>query len=174
VIRHSDYITHVGNPEDLDYLKRPLHDVSIRLMRTSERYRDIVQRCCDYIEWLALTEKEGYKKPHGMSGANAGVPFNIIGVVRERGRPGERVDIMLNPRVVAASEETFESLSNCGSLTLPEPIRVRRHLWVDVAWHDRGGFERHGRFGHDWRSMTGTVQHEIDHNRGILITDRRC
>lgn len=43
-------------------------------------YREVISKCCDLISIAAGSEMEGYKKPHGMSGANVGIPFNIIGI----------------------------------------------------------------------------------------------
>jgi peptide deformylase len=169
-MKHDDCITHIKNEEDLDYLTRKLHDVNMRLFKTSKRYMGIVWGCCDYIEDLAASEREGYKKPHGMSGANVAIPFNIIGVVKNRGKKNEWVQIMINPRIVDKSEEMVEALSNCGSLTLPEPIMVKRHKWVKVQYYDH-----HGRFfeeTYDRADGALTIQHEVDHNQGILITDR--
>lgn len=157
---HSDYCTHIKNEEDKDILTRKLFDVNMRLYKTSEPYRNIVQQCAEYLLWWVETEKEGYKKPHGVSGANAGIPFNIVAI------PGE---VMLNPKITYESGEDGrkKSMSNCGSLTLEEPIEIWRYEYVDVEY-----------FRLDGTSATKsgylpTLQHEIDHNNGILITDRK-
>ncbi len=61
-----------------------------------------------------------------MSSANLGLAHNIIGVTRNRNTENEYCQIMINPKVVEYSDEEVESYSNCGSLTLPEPIAIRR------------------------------------------------
>lgn len=157
--KHSDYCTHIKNPEDRDILKRKLFDVNLRLMESSPEYAKIVKACADYILWNQVTEKEGYTKPRGFSGANAGIPFNIIAVGGE---------VMINPRIVDWSPGNYTTAeSNCGSLTLPDPILIRRHSRVEVTYIKPSGHGPIRRFGY-----FPTVQHEVDHNNGILITDR--
>ncbi len=119
-MRHSDYCTHIKNPEDKDVLTRKLFDVNMRLFNTSVQYQNIILSICNYIHWNTKTEKEGYKKPHGFSGANAGIPFNIIGVNRGV------TDIMINPKILKTYGNKVESESNCGSLTLEKPIKIWR------------------------------------------------
>lgn len=162
----DDYVTFIGNEEDVIYLKRRAFPVNMRLFNTSEGYRDIVLSCCDYMKTLSLQEMDDYKKPHGMSGANAAIPFNIVAVVRSRGKEDEHCEILINPVITDASEEMKSSFSNCGSIRLEEPIEIIRHEWVDIEYYTTTG-EKKKR-----RSRNATVQHEIDHNLGILITDR--
>jgi len=156
-MRHEDRCTLLANEEDRDILTRPLFDVNMRLFHANIAYRSLVQCCCVYIRECAMTKADGYKQPHGYSGANAGIPFNIIALADGT--------VMINPKIVASSGER-ESLSNCGSLLLEHPIKVKRFADVTVRYFDMGGFHR---------MMVGylpTVQHEVDHNNGILITDR--
>jgi peptide deformylase len=61
--------------------------------------------------------------------------------------------------------------SNCGSIRLEKPIKVGRYAEIEVEWYDE-----EGKFHKEWRNIeTGslTIQHEIDHNLGILITERQ-
>lgn len=167
--QHSDYITHIKNSEDTVYLKNKHFPVNMRLFHSSREYKAIILQQCKYIRSLCLDEKEGYKKPHGMSSANAGLAFNIIGITRNRNKGNEYCEIMINPVIKAHSRHKIESDSNCGSLTLPESIKVQRFEWVDVEWYDENGQYHGGTF---FRENGGlTIQHEIDHNLGILITD---
>jgi len=169
---HKANITHIDNPEDSRYLREPLYHVNMRLFRTSEGYRKVVDAACAHIRWLCLANLGGYKLAHGMSGANAGIPWNIIGVARERGTPRAWCEIMMNPRIVQASAEMIESQSNCGSINLPEPITVRRHAWVDLEWFDEAGEFHAKRFSREDGGLT--IQHEVDHNLGVTILDRRA
>lgn len=158
MLKHKDYCTLLKNREDKDILTRPLFDVNMRLYKSSPEYRTIIQECADYIWWLATTERKGYKKPHGFSGANAGIPFNIIALA-----DGTQ---MINPRILEAAGYR-EVVSNCGSLMLEKPIKVWRCAEVMVEYWDLEGKRR------EVRGYLPTVQHEIDHNLGILITDRQ-
>jgi len=166
MLKIDDYITYIGHPEDVCYLREKAFPVNMRFFHTSEQYREIVLSCCKYLQWIALHEKEGYRKPRGSSGANIAIPFNIIAVVRNRGKENEYVEILINPKIVAASETMKTSSSNCGSLRLEKDIEVTRHEWIEIEFYDMDGKKRHR------KSTNPTVQHEIDHNLGILITDR--
>lgn len=164
MIKHKDYCTHIDNPEDWKYLKTTLFDVNMRLFRSSPGYRTTVQKACRYIQYCAMTEKEGYKKPHGYSGANAGIPWNIIAYMA-----GNIPVVMINPKVVTASPEMKEVKSNCGSLTLKNSIAITRNEYVTVSYYDMEGIPRVEEFG---PTPGFTIQHEIEHNLGILITDK--
>lgn len=162
-MKHLDFCTHIQFPEDHDVLKRKLFDVNIRLFHSSTQYKRIVLEVCDYIVWLARTEKEGYKKPHGWSGANAGIPWNIIAYTHN-----DEVFVMINPRITNAFGDFKSVKTNCGSLTLEEPRKVHRSEFIDVNYEDTNGLTQIKRFG---PTPGYTVQHEIQHNLGILITD---
>lgn len=164
-LKNSDVCTHINNEFDRDILTRPLFDVNMRLFQTSPHYRHIVLDCCQYIRHCSSTTREGYKKPHGFSGANGGVPFNIIAYNHKDG-----CTVMINPKITAHSKNLYESDSNCGSLTLAEPIKVLRYGWIDVSYFDEQG--QNQKLEHVTRGQGGyTIQHEVDHNLGILITD---
>src|SRR5688572_4592509 len=135
----ADHITHISNEEDLPFLRTKLFDVNMRLFHSSEEYREIIKYCCSHIQWLALDEMEGYKKPHGMSGANAGIPFNIIAVVRNRDKENEYCQIMINPKIIGHSTKQVETESNCGSIRLENPIKILRWYEVRVQWYDTEG-----------------------------------
>lgn len=169
-MNHNDCITHINNPEDNVYLKTKHFPVNLRLFNTSSEYKAIILHQCEYIRNLCLTKKEGYKKPHGMSSANAGLAFNIIGIVRNRNAKNEYCQIMINPDIIQYSEENITTSSNCGSLTLKEPINIDRSKWVIVKWFDEEGNFREEKFERE--SGGFTIQHEVDHNLGILITDK--
>lgn len=165
----NNFLTYIKNQEDVPYLRNRLLDVNMRLFKSSPNYRRIVQSCCKYLQHIATADLEGYSKPFGMSGANVGIPFNIIAVVRKRNTSAEYADVMINPSIVDKSKDTVLTRSNCGSIRLPESINVKRYTSVTVTWYDINGELHKREFG---RADGGfTIQHEIDHNDGILITD---
>lgn len=166
----EDYITFVLNTEDLPFLRKKLFDVNMRLFKSSELYRNTILRICEYISVLASTTMDGYKKPHGMSGANAGIPFNIIAIVKNRNQESEYVEVMINPTVRAFSGKLIKTITNCGSIRLDAPINVMRHEIVSIQWYDIKGNENFKSFA--MREGGTTIQHEIDHNLGVLITDK--
>lgn len=167
--KHEDYITHINNDEDRVYLKTKHFPVNMRLFKTSPQYKEIILLQCKYIASLCLEEKEGYKKPHGMSSANAGLSFNIIGITKHRNTPMEYCKIMINPIIKEVSIDKVRTLSNCGSLTLDNPIQVDRYTDIIVEYYDEYGIKCKEAFNKNYNCFT--IQHEIDHNLGILITD---
>lgn len=157
-LKHTDVCTILNEGGvDRDILTRENFDVNMRLFDTSPGYHRVVLAAALYIRLMATTTREGYKKPHGFSGANAGIPFRIIALADGT--------VMLNPRIVEGSGRK-KSMSNCGSLVLDKPIKIVRYRTVEVEYYDMDGRRQ---------SMSGylpTVQHEIDHCDGLLITDR--
>lgn len=169
-MKHSDYITHINNEEDLVYLKSKHFPVNMRLFRTSQQYKDIILQQCQYINDLCLAKADGYKLPHGMSSANVGLAFNIIGIAFNRGTDKARCLIMINPEITYYSKEKTVTSSNCGSLTLKEPINIQRSTEIRVSYYQiDGSFMKNVKFIRETGAFT--IQHEVDHNLGILITD---
>lgn len=166
----NDLLTHVSQNEDLPFLRTKLFDVNMRLFSASGFYREVIFHCCQLIKRAALTNFEDYKKPHGMSGANVGIPFNIIGIIRHRGTRDEICEIMINPKITKRHGEVMNCESNCGSIRLKEPITVKRHTLIDLEWFDEGGV-KHTEINIDVNNQSLTIQHEVEHNLGILITD---
>lgn len=167
----DDYLTHIDHEEDLPFLKTKLFDVNMRLFMSSPEYKKIIQHCCDHINFLARTTFDGYKKPHGTSGANAGIPFNIISIVRNRGQENEFAETMINPEITWSSAPRFttETNSNCGSIRLKNTIKVKR---ADTIWLNY--FDINGNYIQGYRNKEDggfTIQHELDHSSGVLITD---
>lgn len=167
--KHEDYITHINNEKDVVYLKSKHFPVNMRLFETSPEYKNIILQQCNYIKELCLDVKEGYKKPHGMSSVNAGLSFNIIGVTRNRLQDNEYCKILINPRIIEYIGDLVETTSNCGSITLENPIKLKRSSEIIVNYFDEKGNE----FVELFTRETGafTIQHEVDHNLGVLITD---
>jgi peptide deformylase len=83
-------------------------------------------------------------------------------------KPPYPLTVLVNPRVVEASDELIEV--NEGCLSVPG-LRgtVERHARVEVEFEDRDGqTQRIGVAG----LSAGTFQHEIDHLDGVLFLDR--
>lgn len=167
--KHTDYITHIDNKEDYIYLKNVHFPVNMRLFNSSEEYKKIILIQCNYIRKCCLDVKEGYKKPHGMSSANVGLAFNIIGVTKKRNTKNEYCQIMINPRILELTGDYVDAISNCGSLTLKKPITIKRYTKCLIKYYNEKGELREEQFNRINNSFT--IQHEIDHNLGVLITD---
>lgn len=158
-MKHDNYCTHVKYHDDFDILNRQNFDVNIRLLMCNEHYFDIVRRCVDLIIICARNEKEGYKKPHGWSGANSGIPFRIIALADGR--------YFINPKISNQRDKKTVK-SNCGSLTLEKPKVISRYKTIDLNYFTLDGKNR------TWNDIGPdpgfTIQHEVDHCDGILIS----
>jgi peptide deformylase len=164
----EDYLTQVSNDSSEEsVLRRKLFQVDLRLFNSSLGYRMLVLSSINYMRAVMNLEFENYPEIQGISGANVGIPFNVIGVKKVKGRRGPL--FMINPRVVSESKKKTEVVTNCGSVNLKRPVKVKRSDWVVVSYYDEdGNFVS----GETFRGREGnTVQHEIDHNLGTLITD---
>ncbi len=75
--------------------------------------------------------------------------------------------VMINPEVVASSDETRVYEEGC--LSIPEQFaEVTRPAEVELRWTDAEGAEHREGFGGLWATC---VQHEIDHLNGKLFID---
>lgn len=176
----------VQNDEEQDQaLHMKAAPVNIRLYRSNPLYRKLIRKIVNYMLDLMDSTYENYPTLKGISGANIGVPLNII-IVKFS---DDYKKVMINPVITAKSEYTKVLSSNCGSLSLTKKIKVGRHTWVDVEYYDLKGKKQSKRYyisagrtvgtirheiDYDLSDgrMGGTIQHEIDHNMGILITDK--
>jgi peptide deformylase len=166
----DDHMTYIQNFDDLAYLRKVLPPVNMRLFRSSQGYREVILRCCKHLEEVALMEFSDYSKPYGISGANVAIPFNIIGLVGMRKLSSAFVTIMINPSIsqVGIRRDQRTSYTNCGSVRLEHAIPVKRWYQVLAHWYDTEGVFR-GRWF--YKGEAATIQHEILHNKGVLITD---
>ncbi len=169
-MKNSDYMVQMREPEfDRDCLRRPLFKVNMRLFSSSEPYRKHILGIIDYMKWAMSQRWEDYESnpaggTFGISCANLGMAYNIIGW-----RKGQEFDFMINPQVVSRSENMIKTRSNCGSIKLKEKIPVMRPGWVVVNYYDTEGKNLEKKF--TGKECGFTIQHEIDHNNGKLITD---
>jgi peptide deformylase len=150
-----------------DVLHRQSFPVNIRLFNDNRAYRLIVKNIIAHMESLFSAEFSDYNPLLGISGANVGIPFNIVIIKRPTGNL-----IMVNPEIKLTSKETQEVTSNCGSLCLEKSIKKVRPKEVTVHHYKL-------QKGHLIKAcatfegkLASTVIHEIEHNQGILITDR--
>jgi peptide deformylase len=163
VTKVSDWLVQ-DKEEHNDCLHRELFPVNIRLLKDNEAYWLMIHQIVDYMEQALTNEYDDYAKLQGISGANVGVPYNII--LLNRGEDGG--EVLLNPVIVRRSKKTKRAETNCGSLNLDKSIEVVRNEWVDVEYtaFDSNKYPKVKKI-----FKSATIQHEIDHNNGILITD---
>lgn len=158
-------LVQIGELDSDKMLKTKFSGVHIRLLKENPTYAAIINEIVDYMEEVLDTKFKDYATLKGISGANVGIPINIIIVVTDDGNI-----VMLNPEIQRKSSAKREVTSNCGSLRLENPIKVSRHKWITVSYFDLEGESTTEKFE---GAVAATIQHEIDHNMGILITDRQ-
>jgi peptide deformylase len=169
VIKVTDYIVQENMAEEFDksILHVPLFPVNMRLFASSEPFRQLIFKVAEYMDWKLKQKPTDYTQPRGISGANLGIPWNIIGI-----RHDDENVIYLNPKIYDCSPERVKTKSNCGSLRLPELIDVWRHEWISLEWYDLTG-QKCRRKHIKAKNQGFTIQHECDHNVGITILDKQ-
>ena len=76
---------------------------------------------------------------------------------------------MINPQITNKSEETFEVWDSCFSAAVAFFGKTIRHKAITVEYVD----ENQGRIQKNLKDdLSELFQHEIDHVKGILFTDR--
>jgi len=152
--------------DDNDILHRKLFDVNMRLFDINKKYRKLVLDIVNYMKKLAKKRFEDYTPAMGISGANVGIPFNIVGVLNKN----NIWDFFLNPEFLKKSAKKEVVKSNCGSLLLKEPIKIERHKWIELEYYNLKGEKKiqyfDGQYGR-------TIQHEVNHNKGALIVEHK-
>ncbi|MFB7598699.1 peptide deformylase [Streptomyces sp. NPDC056160] len=76
---------------------------------------------------------------------------------------------LVNPRITARAESTWEVWDGCLSFSLQFFCTVRRHTWIEVDYQSPDG--RHHTVRADGE-LGELLQHEIDHLDGYLAVDR--
>jgi peptide deformylase len=153
---HHDYILHNIS-----------HPVNIRLLKNNPSYLSLITSVISHMLDILETDFDNYAELQGLSGANVGIPFNIV-ILTTDNEPL----VMINPEIIKKSKDTKTVTSNCGSINLAEPIKVKRWKKVRVKYVPFN-VSKTNLFNVIKKSFnTGTVQHEIDHNLGILIIDK--
>jgi len=155
-----------------EYLHRPLFEVNMRLYDSSVRYQSLVNSTIEYMVYMFGKELEDYGPLCGISGANLGIPFNIIAI-----KFPSDIQVMVNPKVLKRQGEIKVVVSNCGSLILDDPVKVPRRTEIKVKYRPVIHKDKEITIlpeQNKWfkRPEAFTIQHEVDHNNGITILDR--
>ena len=85
---------------DSEILIRPCFPVNIRLMKTNVGYFNVVEQAINHMKGVIQTKFSDYAALQGISGANVGIPFNIIIIYYDG-----KLLTMLNPVVISKSKE---------------------------------------------------------------------
>jgi peptide deformylase len=88
--------------------------------------------------------------------------------LRYRDAPTMEPTAMINPRILAVSEEKVKGWEGCLSVPGLRGL-IPRHSWIEVEYMDRRGKVICDRFS-DF--VARIFQHELDHLDGLLFLDR--
>lgn len=80
---------------------------------------------------------------------------------------GDKFIPVMNPVVLAVSDQTDIRDEACLSLPNNDPVSVRRHKWIKLEWIDPFILNTMKRKFHGLDARI--VQHELDHANGVLI-----
>lgn len=160
----KDYIVQIREQQN-ETLTRKLHDVNIRLYNNNKEYRKIVKSIIDLMSRILYMDFMDYPPLKGISGANVGIPFNIIVI-----KTNQVTKQMLNPTVIKRFGKDIRLTSNCGSLLLSEDVTILRNETVEVTYYDLNGNKKIEKFS---GNNGFTIQHEIEHNLGITLLNTR-
>ena len=137
-----------------------------RLKKTCEEVADISDSLRNLADDMLETM---YDAPGiGLAAPQVGVLTRLIVLdcEKEENVPAQPI-VMVNPEIVAASEET--NVYEEGCLSIPDHFaEITRPKEVEVKWIDLTGAECLQTFDGLWATC---VQHEIDHINGKLFLD---
>ncbi|MDR2806186.1 MAG: peptide deformylase [Dysgonamonadaceae bacterium] len=112
----------------------------------------------------------------GIAAPQVGISKNLFLFMR-LDEPDHRVQVAVNPKIVNHPDTTV-CFERDGCLSIPGfQGNSRRYPWVEVEyWNEKGEKIRERLEGYSRRdSFTAIIfQHEYDHTRGILFTDKLC
>ena len=156
--------------KDNSILRKLLFNVNMRLYNNNTAYKELISTIINHMTTTLKQKYTDYPKVKGISGANVGIPFNIV-IIKIKRKTKDAIVVFINPKCKKTENSKLHIVSsNCGSLCLKENISVERHDSIDLEYYNING-----RLIHKYvdTQEVYTLQHEIDHNNGILITDHQ-
>jgi peptide deformylase len=174
---HDIFVTVDVDERESEVLHRRLFNVNMRLFQNNPDYRDVIKKVIAHMKAVITSQFYDYPVLKGLSAANVGIPFNIIAVVEKDDLPKDAgvmeinkyTRFCINPVIVRKSRKKRTVKSNCGSMNLTKPVEVERHEWIKLEYYDIEGRKHIERFE---GRVGSTIQHEVEHNLGVLITDK--
>jgi peptide deformylase len=111
----------------------------------------------------------------GLAAPQIGIARNLFLITR-LDKPDRPVEVMINPRIVAHSDEMI-SFEGDGCLSILELSgNSQRYKWLDVEYYNEYGEKINERLQGGYSrfcDFTNIIfQHEYDHLRGVLFLDR--
>lgn len=161
----KDYIVQIKEKQN-EMLKGKLYNINMRLYNNNEEYCKVIKSIIDLMSRILYMDFIDYPPLKGISGANVGIPFNIIVI-----KINETTKQMLNPIIIKKIGKDIRLTSNCGSLLLSENVTVLRNEIIEVEYYDLNGNKKMEKFSKNDGGFT--IQHEIEHNLGITLLNTK-
>ena len=131
----------------------------------------------DSLTYLEMSQMEEYIEKYNLR-AGMGLSFVQIGILKRIFVISEELEdgtfkryVLINPKVISASEELIYVGEGEGCLSVNRPVEgiVPRHARITVEAYDIKGNKYRVRVRED---IAVAFQHELDHLDGILFVDR--
>ncbi|MFP4396166.1 MAG: peptide deformylase [Anaerolineales bacterium] len=142
----------IGNPT----LREKSGDVSFEADGLTEIIRDLADTLHNFQRATGIGR--------AIAGIQIGYPKKVVYM-----EAGGRSIVMINPRIIERSEETFKVWDSCFSADVAFFGKTVRNRAITVTYCDENQNEITERFEDD---LSELFQHEIDHLDGVLFTDR--
>ena len=159
----------------LDEKENILHtkssDVTFPLTKEDKKtIKDMIEMLTDS-QIPELSEKYHLRPGMGLAAIQLGIPKRYFVIVHEY-EPGKFDEyVIINPKIVSASEEMIYVGEGEGCLSVNRPVEgiVPRHARVTLEAYDEDGNKIRVRGREE---LAIAFQHEIDHLNGILFVDK--
>jgi len=163
----NDYILQAKFPNEEATLKQSAFLVNIRLYKSSEHYRDLINNIIKYLGWYLSSAFEGYERPRGISAAVLGIPLSIIGYKDT----WQKNRFYINAKIAAHSDLKNTVRSNCECYQLNQPTQTYRYSTIDLEFYDLNGHKViQKNIGYAEGSYV--IQHELNHCYGKTIVEK--
>ncbi len=159
----------------LDEKNKELHKPSVEV--TFPMDETDLKMIDDMIEHLTLSqipeeaEKYDFRPGMGLAAIQVGIPKRYFVVVYEIDEGTFENYVIVNPKIVSASNEIIyvEDGEGCLSINRPTEGVVPRHARITMEGYDTQGNPIRYRVRED---LAIAFQHEYDHLNGVLFTDK--
>lgn len=124
-------------------------------MKSSPASREDIQIVRDLLDTVRANSKRCVGMAANMIGEHKTILTALI---------GKDYIVMINPKIISKSRQSYEAQESCLSLTGVRP--AIRYKTIEVEYLDKN-FKRQKKIFKDFEAQI--IQHEIDHFSGILI-----
>ena len=146
-------------------------DVTFPLTKEDKKtIKDMIEMLTDS-QIPELSEKYHLRPGMGLAAIQLGIPKRYFVIVHEY-EPGKFDEyVIINPKIVSASEEMIYVGEGEGCLSVNRPVEgiVPRHARITLEAYDEDGNKIRVRGREE---LAIAFQHELDHLNGILFVDK--